>query len=402
MRTRRIFLRESALAVAGIGAAPLWLTRAAGAATSRNKILVAIFQRGAADALNMLVPFRENRYYQLRPTLAVPAPGKPEGALDLDGSFGLHPSLQPFHELFQRSQLAIVTACGSPDPTRSHFDAQDYMESGTPGVKSTRGGWLNRALNDDPKASPIRAVAMGPRLPRALRGASSAVAVGNLRDFNLRSQEASGMLESMYSRSEDQELAGAGKDTFDAIKLIESINRRRYTPANAAAYPRGRLGPSLEQIARLIKADAGLQVAFADTGGWDHHVNEANILPNMLREFSQSIAAFAADLGDRMEDIVLVTMSEFGRAAHENGNRGTDHGHGGVMFALGGAVKGGKIHGRWPGLEKEQLFEGRDLAVTTDFRQVLGELISGHLGHSGLSDVFPGFAFTPGGLGMLA
>ena len=407
--TRRIFLRDSALAMAGIGAAPAWLARAAEAPGSRKKILVALFQRGAADGLNMVVPFQETSYYQMRPAIAVPAPGKAGGAIDLDGRFGLHPELAPFQGLWDKGHLAIVPACGSPDQTRSHFDAQDYMESGTPGRKSTRDGWLNRAILNSPqngidpnrKISPVRAVALGSRMPRTLRGEASAVAVSNLGDFQVRQQEAAGMLESMYARAGDKELSGAGKDTFAAIKLVEGINQKSYTPSGGASYPRGRLGPSMEQIARLIKADVGLEVAFADMGGWDHHTGEGNQLPGMLREFSSAIDAFVTDLGDRMEDVVLVTMSEFGRTARENGNGGTDHGHGGVMFVVGGNIRGGKVYGRWPGLEREQLHEGRDLAVTTDFREVLADLVSGHLGQSNVERVFPGFQRSGGGLRLL-
>jgi len=401
MNTRRIFLKGSAMAMVGVGAAPGWLARAASAEDGRRKkILVAIFQRGAADGLNMVVPFSERNYYQMRPTLAVPTPGKTDGAIDLDGRFGLNPDLQPLKPLYDKGLLAVVQAVGSPDPTRSHFDAQDYMESGTPGRKSTSDGWLNRALLPDQKSSPVRAVSMGPQLPRTLRGSRGAVAINNIRDFQVQDQEAAAMFESMYAQSKDSQLKGSGKDTFDALKLVESINKKPYQPAGGAQYPNGRLGQSLQQVARLIKSDAGVEVAFADLGGWDHHIQEAGRLQPLLREFGQSLAAFAQDMGDKMEDIVVVTMSEFGRAAKENGNRGTDHGHGGLMFAMGGPIQGGKIHGSWPGLNQEQLYEGRDLAVTTDFRTVLGEMVTGHLGQKNLTGVFPGYQYT-GPLGLL-
>jgi uncharacterized protein (DUF1501 family) len=391
MVTRRYFLRSSGIAIAGFGVAPSWLVRASTLAvqgSNRRKIVVAIFQRGAADGLNIVVPYFEKHYYDMRPTLAVPAPGKENGGIDLDGRFALHPSLQPLKALWDSRQLAIIHAAGSPDPTRSHFDAQDFMESGTPG-KATEDGWLNRALSQERGASPLRAIAIGPQLPRTLRGSRQAVAVNNLQQFEARNKEVAGILESMYSTTADPRLLASGKETFEAVKMIESINRNPYSPANGAQY-QGGFGSALQQIARLIKADAGVEAAFADVGGWDHHVNEAPQLTNLLREFGASLAAFSRDMGDRMADIVLVTMSEFGRTAREDGNAGTDHGHGNVMMVLGGPVLGRKVYGRWPGLSTDQLYEERDLAVTTDFRDVLGEVVSRHLGRS-TDQVFPGY-----------
>jgi uncharacterized protein (DUF1501 family) len=284
--------------------------------------------------------------------------------------------------------LAIIHAAGSPDSTRSHFDAQDFMESGTPG-RATEDGWLNRALPAERGVSPLRALAIGAQLPRTLRGSQQAVAVNNLQQFETRNKEVASVLESMYATTADPRLLASGKETFEAVKMIESINRNPYTPANGAQY-QGAFGNALQQIARMIKADAGVEAAFADVGGWDHHVNEAPQLTNLLREFGTSLAAFARDMGDRMGDIALVTMSEFGRTAREDGNAGTDHGHGNVMMVFGGPIQGGKIYGRWPGLAPEQLYEERDLAVTTDFREVLGEVVSRHLGRNA-DQVFPGY-----------
>lgn len=392
MLTRRIFLRGSAMVMAGSGAVPFWLGRAAAAAAGRRKTLVAIFQRGAADGLNVVVPFAEKRYYELRPTIGIPAPagGNPAAAIDLDGRFGLNPALQPLKALWDRQMLAVVEATGSPDPTRSHFDAQDYMESGTPGSK--RDGWLNRALPPaGPDTSPLRAIALSARLPRTMQGDRPVIAVNDVRQFHLNADTAS-IIESMYANSSDKPLGSAGKDAFAAVRMIESLNRTPYTPAAGAQYgPGGELGRSLQQIARLIKADAGVEAAFAEIGGWDHHQNEPGQLNNVLRQFAAGLAAFCADMGDRIEDIVLVTMSEFGRTAAENGDNGTDHGHGDVMFVLGGPVHGGKVYGKWPGLEREQLYEARDLAVTTDFRAVLSELVAGQLGAENLAQVFPGY-----------
>jgi len=406
--SRRIFLRNSALAMVGVGAAPLWLQRAALAKDApgrRNKVLVAIFQRGAADGLNIVIPHGEQRYYDLRPTISVPRPNAAvpaDSAIDLDGFFGLHPSLASLKPLWDRQELAIVHAAGSPDPTRSHFDAQDYMESGTPGLKATADGWLNRALPPvTGKPSPVRAVSLGPVLARTLKGSNSAVAVENLNNFTVRDAAASKVLESMYGSSQDQILGGTGRETFDAVTLLQSMQKTPYQPAAGANYPRGRFGDSMRQIAQLIKADVGVEVAFADLGGWDHHVNEtgprASVgqLANRLDEFGASLSAFYRDLGDRMEDVVVVTMSEFGRTAKENGNRGTDHGHANAMFVMGGPVKGGKVYGKWPGLAPEQLYEERDLALTTDFRDILSEAVRSHLGNTSLKSVFPNYVASP-------
>jgi len=387
--------------MAGIGSAPLWLERAAYAGEQqgqRKKILVAIFQRGAADGLNIVVPHGEQRYYGLRPTIAIPRPARAsdDATIDLNGFFGLHPSLASLKPLWDQQHLAIVHAASSPDPTRSHFDAQDYMESGTPGLKGTTDGWLNRALPPQTgKPSPVRAVSLGPNLARTLRGAQNAIAVENLNNFTVRDTGASKMLQSMYSGTTDQVLNGAGRETFEAVALLQSIQKTPYLPAGEANYPKGRFGDSMRQIAQLIKADVGVEVAFADIGGWDHHVNEPGQLTNVLREFGNSLAAFHQDLGDRMEDVVVITMSEFGRTARENGDRGTDHGHANAMFVMGGAVQGGKVYGKWPGLAPEQLNEERDLALTTDFRDVLGEAVYSHLGNRSINSVFPNYNGNP-------
>jgi uncharacterized protein (DUF1501 family) len=402
--TRRIFLRNGAFAMVGTTVVPAFLARAASAAAQAapGKRLVVIFQRGAADGLNIVVPYGERQYYALRPSINIPR----KSVLDLDGFFGLHPSLAPFQPLWQQKHLAIVHAAGSPDPTRSHFDAQDFMESGTPGMKNTDDGWLNRSLHGFPKPadpSSFRAVALGPSLPRILSGSEPAVAVNNINEFGVggRNQKAAPLantFESMYDESVDAVLHGSGESTFDAVKALKSVDSSKYQPAPGADYPKGRLGESLRQLAQLMKANLGVQVAFADIGGWDHHVNEGATegqLANVLHDFSQSIAAFWTDLGDLAGETVIVTMSEFGRTARENGDRGTDHGHANVMFVLGGPVKGGKVYGRWPGLEQSQLYESRDLALTTDFRQVLGEAVTRHMGNKDLATVFPGFDNRP-------
>jgi uncharacterized protein (DUF1501 family) len=401
MPSRRLFLKGSALAMFGVGSMPAWLSRSCYAADSdgRKKILVAIFQRGAVDGLNMVVPFGEPSYYALRPSIAIPKPdGTPNSAIDLNGFFGLHPALGPLKPMFDAQHLAIVDAVGSPDPTRSHFDAQDYMESGTPGYKGAPDGWLNRALpvHSGP-VSPVRAVSLGDSLARTLRGHNDAVAVRSLNDFQVHDASGAATFESMYENSHDKLLNGTGQETFNAVRMMQSIQKQKYVPANGANYPNGGFGKNLQQIAQLIKANVGVEVAFADIGGWDTHVNETGGQPtngqlaNSLGQFGQALAAFYQDLGDRMEDVTLVTMSEFGRTVKENGDRGTDHGHANVMFVMGGDVRGGKIYGDWPGLQEEQLYDGRDLALTTDFRDVLGELVARHLGNSNLKSVFPGY-----------
>ena len=401
MPSRRAFIKGSALAMFGVGSLPGWLSQSLYAGESagrRRKILVAIFQRGAVDGLNMVVPFGEQRYYDLRPSIAIPKPdGTANSAIDLDGFFGLHPALAPLKPIYDTQRLAIVDAVGSPDPTRSHFDAQDYMESGTPGYKGAD-GWLNRALmKESGQASPLRAVSLGDTLARSLRGHNDAVAVRSLNDFQVHDTRGAAAFESMYESSLDTTLHGSGRETFNAVKMMQAIQKQTYVPANGANYGNGGFGKNLRQIAQLIKADVGLEVAFADIGGWDTHVNETGGQPtngqlaNNLAQFGQAIAAFYQDLDDRMEDVTLVTMSEFGRTVKENGDRGTDHGHANVMFVMGGDVRGGKVYGDWPGLQAEQLYEQRDLALTTDFRDVLGELVARHLGNNDVKSVFPGY-----------
>ncbi|MBI2678649.1 MAG: DUF1501 domain-containing protein [Candidatus Koribacter versatilis] len=408
--TRRAFMKGGAMAVVGTAAVPSFLTRAAlGAETSGGrKRFVVLFQRGAADGLNIVIPHGERDYYAMRPSISIPRGQE----LDLDGFFGLHPSMAALKPLWEQKHLAIIHAAGSPDTTRSHFDAQDYMESGTPGVKSTEDGWLNRVCQSEKKqdASPFRAVALGGGMPRALSGRYPAIAIDNVNQFgvggnNPGAQPAANGFEAMYAQSVDSVLHGTGKETFEAVKMLKAADPAQYRPAPGANYPRGRFGDSLRQVSQLLKANLGVEVAFADIGGWDHHVNEGATqgqLANLLREFSQSLAAFWTDLGTLAEETVIVSMTEFGRTARQNGNGGTDHGHAGAMFVMGGPVRGGRVYGKWPGLAPGQLYEGRDLALTTDFRRILGEGVYRHLGNKQLDVVFPGFASSPQGfLGLL-
>jgi len=399
---RRIFLKSSGLALVSYGVLPKFLVRAAyaeGEAARRKKALVVVFQRGACDGLNTVIPYADPLYRSLRPTIAVPAPrGDDKSALDLDGHFGLHPALEPLLPLWREGSLAAVHAIGSPDATRSHFDAQDFMESGTPGRKSTDDGWMNRALlaQPDPKATPFRAVSLTPTLPRSLQGKASAVALTDLRGFDLRKGAGPAVtrgFEEMYAGAVDTVLHGAGRDTFDAVDFLKKANPGQQAPAAGATYPRGRYGDALRQIAQLLKSDVGVELAFAEIGGWDTHAAEGGAegqLAQRHRELGGALAAFHKDMGDRMSDVVVLTLTEFGRTVRENGNRGTDHGHAGVSFVMGGPVRGGTLHGRWPGLAQDQLYEGRDLAMTTDFRDLLGEILTRHMGVRDLRAVFPG------------
>src|SRR6266516_4277950 len=408
---RRYFIRSGGIALASFGvmaSMPSFLKRAALAQVrdrvtgGQRKTLIAIFQRGAVDGLNVVVPYGEHSYYDLRPSIAIPKPnGGAEAAINLDGFFGLHPAMAPFKPLWDSKRLAIIHASGSPDNTRSHFDAQDYMESATPGVKSTADGWLNRYLQAkaDPEKSLFRAVSLTQNMPRVLQGRAPALAISNLADFSIRAGQNSasvqGGFEAIYAQTVNDVLGDTGKETFEAVNYLKKVNPAQYKAENGAQYPRTPFGNALLQIAQLIKAGVGLEVAFTDVGGWDTHVNEGNSrgqLAQRLQDFSGGISALATDLGQRMDDVVILTMSEFGRTVRENGNRGTDHGHANAMFVVGNNVRGGKVYGDWPGLKTDQLYEGRDLALTTDFRDVFGELAQKHLGTSNLANVFPGYA----------
>ena len=403
---RRFFLRNGALAVAGTAAIPSFLVRSvmAEATSAKTGRLVVIFQRGAADGLNVVVPYREKNYYSMRPTIAIPA----NKVLDLDGFFGLHPSLAAFQPLYRAGHLAIVHAAGSPDMSRSHFDAQDYMESGTPGVKSTADGWLNRALQSEDQRharehTAFRALALGAQLPRTLAGKVPALALPNVSSFAVgghvgTTSPAAGAFEAMYSDSGDSIFHSTGEATFEAVKMLRAADPAQYKPAAGIEYPNNDFGNNMKQIAQLLKANLGVEAAFTDVSGWDTHQNQGGVdgqLSNRLREFSDSISAFWRDMGDQAENITLVTMSEFGRTARQNGTGGTDHGHANAMFVLGGKVRGGKVYGRWPGLADHQLNEGRDLAVTTDFRAVLGEVVSKSIGANNFDMVFPGAKLDP-------
>ena len=416
--SRRLFLRQGAMAMVTLGFAPSFVSRIAAQGAGRRKLLIVVFQRGAVDGLNMVVPFGDGEYYRARPTIAVAKPGSSDGAINLDGYFGLHPRMSAFKPLWDNHALAIVHATGSHDTTRSHFDAQDYMESATPGIKSTRDGWLNRYLQGSASAkasadkpadksgigdqgsgrSPLRGISLTKQMPRSLQGAAPALAIGSTGDFTVADMSARTSFEEIYAAAQqDTALRGTAGEAFDAMKTLAKKAAGNYQAANGAAYPRSPFGQALLEIARLAKSDVGLEIAFAESTQWDHHVNEGAAtgqIANRLDDFSRGIAALAQDLGDRMADIVILTMSEFGRAVAENGSRGTDHGHGNAMFVIGGGVKGGQVYGKWPGLGERDRFEGRDLAVTTDFRDVFSDVVINHLsvGNASLGKIFPGYS----------
>ncbi|CAN5163932.1 DUF1501 domain-containing protein [soil metagenome] len=412
---RRYFLKSGGVAIATFGfmaAAPRFLHQFANAAETaerngRKKVLVMIFQRGAVDGLNMIVPYGESEYYKVRRSIAIKKPGEAGGAIDLDGFFGMHPAMKPLEAFWKDRRLAIIQSAGSPDNTRSHFDAQDYMESGTPGIKSTRDGWLNRVLQttSGKEISPFRSVSMTQQLPRSLYGKAPSVAMTNLADFSIKagmySTNMKGGFEGLYELNAKDNLGETGKETFEAVNYLKEANPAQYKPENGAVYSNSALGRSLRQIAQLIKAGVGLEVAFAEMGGWDTHINQSaganpsqGQLANLLRDFAGAIAAFGTDLGKRMDDVVLLTMSEFGRTVRENGSRGTDHGHGNAMLVLGNSVNGGKVYGDWKGLRNDQLHEGRDLAVTTDFRDIFAEAAVKHMRTKDLTKLFPNYNAT--------
>ena len=451
--SRRIFLRHGIATLAAIGSGPMleprFLARAAAAAGAAGnppgrKVLVCVFQRGAADGLSMVAPFGDPHYYKLRQEIAVPAPAKEDGkgndaktALDLDGYFGLHPRLDALVPIWKRNELAVVHACGSPSSSRSHFDMQDFMEAGVADDKSVTSGWANRLLaarTNAGKPTPFRAVAMSGNVPRTLQGELDALAIRDLSTFGLRDDAGAPRLaaagnsgasggsasrpgapdpstsspgaptpsgfEGLYASAVDETLGNTGKESFDAIARLKKANPAQYKPAGGAKYPAAPLGQALLQVAQLIKADLGVEVAFVEDEGWDTHASQGGafgLLAGKLMDFGRALAAFDADLGDRMADVTVLTMSEFGRAVRQNGNRGTDHGHGTCFLAFGGGVRGGRAYADWPTLAPEKLFEGRDLAVTTDFRDVFGEVCVRHFGVNpgNLGKVFPRHAADP-------
>lgn len=409
MISRRGFVKSGGLVLFGIGVGgvPAFMARAADSRKiispyKKKKIMVCIFQRGAMDGLMAVTPFTDEYLKKARPGLFIPVEKSAQSTtlIDLDGRFGLHPSMKAFEPLFRDKRLAIVHGIGSPNNTRSHFDAQDYMESGTPFNKGTASGWLNRAvglLGHD--ATPFRAVSLTSSMPRSFYGDNPSVAISNLQDFSIQmrgnpsgANMAAKSFEDLYDQTSSGLLKETGKESFDAVKMLQKTDTRNYQPANNAVYPTGALGNSLKQIAQLVKMDVGLEVAFAESGGWDTHFNqgaETGIFARNVADLSNSITAFWTDLGSYQDDLTVMTMTEFGRTVKQNGTGGTDHGRASCNFILGNDVQGGMVHGNIKPLAPENLEDERDLAVTTDFRAVFGEVADKHLKISSDQILFP-------------
>lgn len=420
MASRRVFLKSGALALfaTGLGGVPHFIAKAAQSSKlwqpyKKAKTLVCIFQRGAMDGLMAVTPFTDTYLKKARPGLfmsAAQSAAKP--LIDLDGRFGLHPSMQAFESLFREKRLAVVHGVGSPNTTRSHFDAQDYMESGTPFTKSTDSGWLNRAVGllGHESATPFQAVSLTSALPRSLYGNQSAVAISNLEDFAIQMRgtpvqaaATAKSFEDLYDQTAAGLLQKTGKESFEAMKILKSSDVRQYKPSNGAVYPASPLGNSLKQIAQLIKMNVGLEIAFAECGGWDTHFNqgaETGTFARNVSDLSNSIAAFWTDIEPYQDDVDVMTMTEFGRTVHQNGSNGTDHGRGSCMFVLGNKVAGGTVHGRVPELAPENLEDARDLPVTTDFRAVFSEVATTHLHITDKThNLFPGWSGN--GIGVI-
>jgi uncharacterized protein (DUF1501 family) len=407
--SRRAFLKAGGVALfgMGLGGVPSFIARAAVSEKSlplykKNKILICIFQRGAMDGLMAVTPFTDTYLKAARPNLFISAAKNSNNTplIDLDGSFGFHPSMSILEPLFRERRLAIVHGVGSPNPTRSHFDAQDYMESGTPFNKGTRSGWLNRAsglLGHD--GTPFRSLSLTSSLPRSFYGENPAIAIRDLNDFTVKLKTnssgesmAAKSFEDLYDQTSSELLKETGKESFEAVKILQKTENRNYKPANKAAYPNSSLGKALKQIAQLIKMNVGLEVAFAESVGWDTHFNQGAQNGTFARnaiDLSKSIVAFWTDLDSYHDDITLMTMTEFGRTVKQNGTGGTDHGRASCSFVLGNDVNGGLVHGSINPLSVENLDDGRDLAVTTDFRSVFSEVANTHLKINNNSIVFP-------------
>lgn len=408
--SRRAFLKNGALALFAttIGGVPQFIAKAAGTQKlsrlyKKNKILVCIFQRGAMDGLMAVTPFNDAYLKKARPGLfmsAAKTANKP--LIDLDGRFGLHPSMNVFEPLFREKRLAIVHGVGSPNNTRSHFDAQDFMESGTPFNKGTASGWLNRAAGLlGHEATPFQSVSITSSLPRSFYGDHPAVAISNLQDFTIgmrgnpmATNVAAKSFEELYDQTSSSLLQETGKESFEAMKMLKKADVKNYKPANGAQYPASPLGNSLKQIAQLIKMDVGLEIGFAEAGGWDTHFNqgtETGPFSRNVADLSAAITAFWTDLGTYQDDVEIMTMTEFGRTVAQNGTNGTDHGRGSCMFILGNDVNGGLVHGKVPELAIENLEDRRDLPVTTDFRAVFQEVAQKHLLVKDNKTLFPGW-----------
>ncbi len=393
--------RRSFIGKLGASALSLLVSPASAAEGDKKDVLVCIFQRGAMDGLNAVVPYTEGRYYDLRPTLGIKAPGSGDGsAIDLDGSFGFHPAMAPLKPLFDAGNLAVVHAAGASQVDRSHFSAQRLMELGINGQGQAAGGWLGRYLNSQPVAGgTFQAISVANSTQKSLSGYPQALAMASASDFRLTSRYAEEISPLLVNLSSQQNaLGGQMTSTLTALNSFASLGVEDIPVDNGASYANNSFGRAMRQAAQFIKADIGVEIICVDTGGWDHHNNLASRLNNKLTELSGGLAAFVQDLGARMANVTVITMTEFGRRAKENGSAGTDHGRASCMFAIGNNVNGGKVYADWPGLAENQLNKG-DLEITTDYRTVLGELINKHLRGGPLDQIFPGFSM-PAELGL--
>lgn len=383
---------------------PAWMPRMAFSDSLRGDLLVVVFLRGAADALNMLVPHGEEAYYRQRPTLSIRRPDdararSDQRVIDLDGSFGLHPALAPLLPIWQEGDLALVHACGAPDESRSHFKAMELMERGVESVQGVASGWINRHLAtlDTGNGSPLRAVGLGEAAQRSLQGAIPVTALRSISQFHLAGdRRVEGMMQaglsSLYRPGDP--LGVLGQETLRILEVLSELSPERYRPAGSASYPDSDFGSGLQQIAMLVRAEVGLEVAAIDLGGWDTHFAQGTTdghMPGLMADLAGGLGALYADLADFRSRLTVVVMTEFGRRVKENASLGTDHGHGGMMLLMGGNVVGGRVLGEWPGIEPELLFGPGDLAVTTDYRDVLAEVCQLRLGNPATTEIFPDY-----------
>jgi uncharacterized protein (DUF1501 family) len=393
---RRVFLRGAGLAAVGVGIAPSTLLVRTARAAAGEKVLVKVFLRGAADGLNLCAPHGDPEYYNLRQGIALPRPGSSDGVVNLDGYFGMHPELAPLQPLFADGRLAFVHAVGNPQVTRSHFDAQDFQESGTPGNKQTPTGWLDRTIARLPGSEVTQAVSFSSQLVRSFLGPEPVLVAQTLSAFDLHARnwrvEAETRLRVMYD-ADPTAVGDTGTETFEAINAL--LRAPTPPPANGAVYPTATVGSALRQAAGLVKAGVGTRCIFVNvTGAFDTHSNQLANNTSDYRPLGQALAAFATDLGGLLDGVVLMVTTEFGRTAAVNGAAGTDHGTGYCLMVLGGRVRGGRVLGRWPGLGRSQLYESRDLAATTDFRDVFQEVARSQFGIT--ESLFPGYTPGPG------
>jgi uncharacterized protein (DUF1501 family) len=395
--TRRDFFRTAGLAAAPLLAPKLVFADDAKVAANTDTLVV-VFQRGGMDALNAIVPHGDADYYRLRPTLAVARPGSgASAAVDLDGFFGLNPSLAPLQPLYQAGRLAAVHATGFLLGSRSHFDCQDFMERAALTTANVSSGWLNRFLDLAGIDNTFEAVGVGATVPYSLRGSAPVIGIRSFDSFTLRTTSPRrGQISELFTRLYDSEtlLASSSRRALGAVDELAVANPAQYAVEGGATYPATTFAGQMRSVAQLIKAGVGLKVATVDIGNWDHHDNEAAELAPLLDELAKTLVAFDTDLGPRMSGVTVVTMTEFGRRAQENASLGTDHGSGYAMLLMGGGVAGRTVYRNWPGLADAQLFRG-DLAITTDFRTVLSELLEKRMGGTDLSVVFPGFTPQP-------